>query len=313
MENIINALHQQNAILVAHHFTEPALHKIATASGGTVADSLAIAKYCKDSDSKIIYVAGTRFMAESIKLACPDKITYLIDNQSTCSLVENCPEDGFNKFIEQHPDRTVVVYINTSLPVKAQADYIVTSSQAPEVVRELHAQGKKILWAPDKHMANYIRKQVPGVDLVSWDAACVVHDNLKVSGFRQLKAALPKAAVLAHPEAPMAILEDADFVGSTSEMITAAETMPQDTFIVATERGLVQRLTYLLPNKKFVETPSYGIGPECKSCAECPWMAMNTVAKLEKLVNNPVDPVTIPANVAEATSRLMQTTLTQQA
>ncbi|WP_370233303.1 quinolinate synthase NadA, partial [Alloalcanivorax venustensis] len=195
-----------------------------------------------------------------------------------------CPEDEFAAFCDQHPDRTVVVYANTSAAVKARADWVVTSSIAVELIEYLDQRNEKILWAPDKHLGNYVRSKT-GADVLCWDGACIVHEEFKAQGLEDLKAAYPGSAVLVHPESPASVVEMADVVGSTSQLIKAAQDMDNQTFIVATDKGIFYKMQQLAPHKTFVEAPTAGSGAACRSCAHCPWMAMNglenTLAVLE--------------------------------
>ena len=172
-----------------------------------------------------------------------------------------------------------MVYANTSAAVKARADWVVTSSIALDVVDFLDAEGEKIIWAPDKHLGSYIQKHT-GADMLLWDSACIVHDEFKAKGIHDLKAVYPEAAVLAHPESPESVLALADKVGSTTQIIRAAEQLPHEKFIVATDQGIFYKLSQLVPDKQFLIAPTGGAGAGCKSCANCPWMAMNNLDNL---------------------------------
>jgi quinolinate synthase len=192
-----------------------------------------------------------------------------------------CPPDKFAEFCDQHPDRTVVVYANTSAAVKARADWVVTSSMALELVDHLDAKGEKILWAPDKHLGGYIARET-GADMLLWLGACVVHDEFKAKALNDMKALHPDAAILVHPESPENIVAMADAVGSTSQLIKASQELPNDTFIVATDKGIFYKMQQLQPNKTFIEAPTAGNGATCRSCAHCPWMAMNGLKAIEQ-------------------------------
>jgi quinolinate synthase len=173
----------------------------------------------------------------------------------------------------------VVVYANTSAAVKARADWVVTSSIALAVVEHLDAKGEKILWAPDRHLGDYVRR-ARGADMLLWDGACIVHEEFKAKGVLDLKQAYPDAAVLVHPESPAAVVDLADRVGSTSQIIEAARTMPNRQFIVATDQGIFYKLQQQVPDKEFIIAPTAGSGATCRSCAHCPWMAMNALDNL---------------------------------
>ncbi len=196
-----------------------------------------------------------------------------------CSLDIGCPPDEFEAFCKANPDRTVVVYANTSARVKAMSDWVVTSSVALPIVEMLDARGEKILWAPDKHLGHYIQTQT-GADMLLWSGACVVHEEFKSKALFDLKAVYPEAGVLVHPESPAAVISIADAVGSTSQIIKAAQELPHDTFIVATDRGIFHKLRQRNPGKRFIEAPTAGEGATCRSCAHCPWMAMNELSTL---------------------------------
>ncbi|WP_272978167.1 quinolinate synthase NadA, partial [Idiomarina baltica] len=205
--------------------------------------------------------------------------------KAECSLDLGCPPDKFAEFCDQHPDRTVVVYANTSAAVKARADWVVTSSMALELVEHLDSQGEKILWGPDRHLGSYIQKQT-GADMVMWQGACVVHDEFKAKALRDMKKLHPEAAILVHPESPQNIVEMADAVGSTSQLIKASQTLPNETFIVATDRGIFYKMQQLQPNKTFLEAPTAGNGATCRSCAHCPWMAMNGLVAIAEALEH---------------------------
>jgi quinolinate synthase len=200
---------------------------------------------------------------------------------ATCSLDEGCPADAFSAFCDQHPDRTVVVYANTSAEVKARADWVVTSSIALPVVKHLHEQGEKVLWAPDRHLGHYVAR-VSGADMLLWQGACVVHEEFKGFALHRLRRLHPDAAVLVHPESPDEVVEQADVVGSTTQLIDAVTNMPNPEFIVATDEGIFWKMHQMAPEKKLIAAPTAGVGATCESCANCPWMAMNALQNLER-------------------------------
>ncbi len=267
-------LHEKNAVLVAHYYTDPVIQALAEQTGGCVSDSLEMARFGANSAATTLLVAGVKFMGETAKILSPEKMVLMPTLEATCSLDIGCPIETFDAFCNQHPERTVVVYANTSAAVKARADWVVTSSIAVDVVEHLMDKGEKILWAPDKHLGAYVQKQT-GADMLMWDGSCIVHEEFKVKGLQDMKAVFPDAAVLAHPESPQPVLALADFVGSTSQIIKAAETLPNPQFIVATDQGIFYKLQQKVPNKEFIIAPTGGAGATCRSCANCPWMAMN--------------------------------------
>lgn len=279
-------LKEKNAVLVAHYYTDPEIQALAEETGGCVADSLEMARFGKDHPAETLIVAGVRFMGETAKVLTPEKNVIMPTLEATCSLDLGCPIDEFNAFCDQHPDRTVVVYANTSTAVKARADWIVTSSCALEIVEHLDELGEKIIWGPDRHLGAYIEKQT-GADMLMWQGACIVHDEFKTKALVDMKALHPDAAILVHPESPAEIIELADSVGSTSQLIKAAQALPNKKFIVATDRGIFYKMQQLCPDKEFFEAPTAGEGATCKSCAHCPWMAMNGLKEIEQALLSP--------------------------
>ncbi|HEV8077191.1 MAG TPA: quinolinate synthase NadA, partial [Marinobacter sp.] len=270
------------AALVAHYYTDPVVQALAEETGGCVADSLEMARFGKEHSARTLVVAGVKFMGETAKILTPEKRVLMPTLEATCSLDIGCPADEFSAFCDQHPERTVVVYANTSAAVKARADWVVTSSIALNVVKHLDQQGKKILWAPDKHLGAYVQKQT-GADMLLWDGACIVHEEFKARGIEDLKTLYPDAAVLVHPESPAAVVDMADVVGSTSQLIKAAETLPNREFIVATDQGIFYKMQQRCPDKIFHIAPTAGSGATCRSCANCPWMAMNELEALARV------------------------------
>jgi quinolinate synthase len=196
------------------------------------------------------------------------------DPHAECSLDLSCPADAFSQFCDAHPDRIAVVYANTSAAVKARADWVVTSSIAVKVAAHLHAQGKKLIWAPDRYLGDYVQ-QTTGADMLLWQGSCVVHEKFKADGIRALKAQYPDVAVLVHPESPASVIALADVVGSTTQLIRAAAELPQQTLIIATDNGIFHKMQLAAPSKTLLEAPTGGVGATCVSCAHCPWMAMN--------------------------------------
>ncbi|CUA83703.1 quinolinate synthase NadA [Pseudidiomarina woesei] len=278
-------LREKNAVLVAHYYTDPEIQALAEATGGCVADSLEMARFGAKHEAETLIVAGVKFMGETAKILTPNKRVLMPTLEATCSLDLGCPIEEFSKFCDEHPDRTVVVYANTSAAVKARADWVVTSSIALEVVDHLDANGEKILWGPDKHLGAYIQKQT-GADMIMWQGACIVHDEFKTKALEDLKNVYPEAAVLVHPESPQSVVDMADAVGSTSQLIKASQEMPNDTFIVATDRGIFYKMQQLSPNKHFIEAPTAGNGATCRSCAHCPWMAMNGLVAIAEALEH---------------------------
>ena len=285
IENSIkDALKQNNATLVAHYYVSSDLQTLAEESGGIVSDSLEMARFGQNSDADTIIVAGVKFMGETAKILSPEKRVLVLDTEANCSLDLSCPIDEFSKFCDQNSDHVVVVYANTSAEVKARADWVVTSGSALKVVQKLHDEGKKVLWAPDKHLGNYVQSMT-GVEMLMWDGACIVHEEFKAEGLKRLMEIHPEAGVLVHPESPKEVIALADIVGSTTQLINAAATRPENTFIVATDNGIFHKMKEVAPHKKFIEAPTMGEGADCESCAHCGWMAMNNLEKCLDTLN----------------------------
>ena len=278
-DRIRRLLKEREAVLVAHYYVDADLQDLAEETGGCVSDSLEMARFGRDHPAKTLVVAGVRFMGETAKILSPEKTILMPDLDATCSLDLGCPADEFAAFCDQHPDRTVVVYANTSAAVKARADWMVTSSIGLDIVKYLHDQGKKILWAPDRHLGSYIQKQT-GADMLLWQGSCLVHDEFKGIELDLLRAEYPHAKVLVHPESPANVVAQADVVGSTTQLINAAQTMDATHFIVATDNGILHKMRMAAPGKILIEAPTAGNSATCKSCAHCPWMAMNGLRNL---------------------------------
>ena len=299
IENSIKqALKDNNATLVAHYYVSADIQTLAEETGGIVSDSLEMARFGQNSDADTIIVAGVKFMGETAKILSPEKRVLVIDDQATCSLDLSCPIKDFSAFCDQNPDHVVVVYANTSAEVKARADWVVTSGSALKVVKQLHNEGKKVLWAPDKHLGHYVQSKT-GVEMLIWDGACVVHEEFKAEGLERLIQIHPDAGVLVHPESPKEVIALADVVGSTTQLIDAAASRPENTFIVATDNGIFHKMREVAPNKKFIEAPTMGEGADCESCAHCGWMAMNSLEKCLDTLNTGKNEIHINSQIIE--------------
>ena len=297
-DKIRRLLQEKNAVMVSHYYVHPDLQDLAEETGGIVSDSLEMARFGRDHAAQTLVVSGVRFMGETAKILSPEKTILMPDLDANCSLDLGCPIDDFAAFCDQHPDRTVVVYANTSAAVKARSDWLVTSSCALEIVSALKDKGHKILWAPDKHLGGYIQRET-GADMLMWQGSCIVHDEFKSAELAALMAEHPGAKVLVHPESPADVVALADAVGSTSAILNAAKTMDAKEFIVATDNGMMHKLRTLNPGKTFIEAPTAGNSATCKSCAHCPWMAMNSLAGVARVLESGlneihVDPELIP-------------------
>jgi quinolinate synthase len=306
---IAELLTARDAVLVAHYYTDGDIQELAEETGGCVSDSLEMARFGQQHPASTLVVAGVRFMGETAKILNPEKRVLMPTLEATCSLDLGCPADEFAAFCDQYPDRTVVVYANTSAAVKARADWVVTSSIALDVVEYLDDRGEKILWAPDKHLGRYIRDQT-GADMLLWEGSCVVHDEFRADALAELKEKHPEAAILVHPESPEAVVDMADRVGSTSQLIKAATELPNETLIVATDRGIFHKMAEAAPGKTLIEAPTGGRSATCVSCAHCPWMAMNGLVSARDALKHPegheitVDPA-IRVKAVESIQRML--------
>ena len=290
-------LKREDAVLVAHYYTDPELQSLADETGGYVSDSLDMARFGHEHPAQTLIVAGVRFMGETAKILNPEKRVLMPDLRAECSLDLGCPADQFSAFCDLHPDRTVVVYANTSAAVKARADWMVTSGSALDVVRHLMREGRKIIWAPDKYLGNYIREQ-SGADMLLWNSACIVHEEFKGRELTELRALHPDAKVLVHPESPPSVIAQADVVGSTTGLIKAVKTLPAQKFIVATDKGIFYKMQQAAPDKILIEAPTAGDSATCRSCAHCPWMAMNGLRKLAAALRDGTNEIKVPAEIA---------------
>jgi quinolinate synthase len=296
---------EKNAVIIAHYYTDPLIQALAEETGGKVADSLEMARFGNSHSAQTLVVAGVKFMGETAKILTPDKLVLMPTLDATCSLDVGCPADEFAAFCDQHPDRAVVVYANTSAAVKARADWVVTSSIALQVVDYLDSQGEKILWAPDKYLGAYVQKQT-GADLLMWDGSCIVHEEFKAKGILDLKKVHPHAAVLVHPESPESVVDIADVVGSTSQLIEAARQLPQQEMIVATDQGIFYKMQQAVPDKTLLVAPTGGSGATCRSCANCPWMGMNSLENLLQCLQQGSNAIEVDSEVSLLAKRSLE-------
>jgi quinolinate synthase len=301
-------LQEQDAVLIAHYYVDAEIQRLAEETGGHVSDSLDMARFGYEHRATTLVVAGVRFMGETAKILSPEKRVLMPVLEAECSLDLSCPADQFTAFCDANPGRVVVVYSNTSAAVKARADYVVTSSIAVKLAAHLHKQGKKILWAPDKHLGGYIQS-VTGADMLLWPGSCVVHDAFKAEALAKLKQEHPDAGVLVHPESPAAVIALADAVGSTSQLIAAVKTLPHKKFIVATDSGIFYKMQQAAPGKVLLEAPTEGQGATCKSCAHCPWMAMDNLQTVAHVLETGANEVHIDEAIRKkalrATERML--------
>lgn len=296
-ERIKKLLSEQNAVLVAHYYTDGVLQDLAEETGGCVADSLEMARFGAEHSAQTLVVAGVRFMGETSKILNIEKRVLVPDLGATCSLDEGCPYEMFASFCDQHPDYTVVVYANTSAQVKARSDWVVTSGIALPIIKYLSGKGEKILWAPDKHLGGYVQKMT-GADMIFWPGSCVVHEEFRAVALARLAKLHPGAAILVHPESPEAVINQAAVVGSTTALINAVTTLPNKEFIVATDKGIFNKMRQLAPEKTLIEAPTVGEGATCQSCASCPWMGMNSLQNVAELLETGRNEIRISPELA---------------
>jgi quinolinate synthase len=276
---------EKNAVILAHYYQDEEIQDIADFVG----DSLELARKAIETEADIIVFAGVSFMAETAKILNPDKKVVLPDLTAGCSLADNCLAEDFGKFKERYPDHKVVTYINTSAEIKAMSDYVCTSSNAVKVINSIPAD-QKILFAPDKNLGAYLNKQT-GRNMVLWDGACIVHEAFSLEKLIELHLEYPEAKIVAHPESEDPILKVAHSIGSTSQMMNYIINSPSDTFIVATEVGILHQLKKKIPNKTLIPAPSHE--DNTCACSECAFMKVNTIEKLYLCLRDELPEITI--------------------
>lgn len=281
---------EKNAVILAHYYTDGVLQDIADFVG----DSLALAQKAAKTDANLIVMCGVHFMGETCKVLCPDKKVLVPDMNAGCSLADSCPADEFAKFVKQHPDHTVISYVNTTAAVKAVTDVVVTSSNARQIVDSL-PKDENIIFGPDKNLGGYINS-ITGREMVLWNGACHVHERFSVEKILELKEQYPNAKVLVHPECKGPVAKLADVVGSTAALLKYAVTQPENEFIVATESGILHEMQKSCPEKKFIPAP-----PNDSTCAcnECSYMKLNTLEKLYNTLKYEWPEIDVDARVAK--------------
>ncbi|MCO5274436.1 MAG: quinolinate synthase NadA [Flavobacteriales bacterium] len=272
VEDIHRLKKERNAVILAHYYQQPEIQELADFVG----DSLALAKAADKTGADTILFCGVHFMAETAKILNPARKVLLPDLNAGCSLADSAPPEKFRAFLEQHPDHVVVSYINCSAEVKAMSDIICTSSNAVRVVQSIPAD-RKVIFAPDKHLGAYVQR-VTGRELVLWDGVCEVHVDISIDKLKFLMGKHPDAKLIAHPECPQHILDEADHVGSTSSLLNFVKTDPGTKFIVATEGGILHKMREAVPDKTLIAAPANAEN-SC-ACAECPYMKLNTLEKM---------------------------------
>jgi quinolinate synthase len=262
---------ERNAVILAHYYQKPEIQDLADFVG----DSLELSKKAADTNADVIAFCGVKFMADTAKILSPQKIVVLPDLDAGCSLEDSCPPDKFKAFREAHPDHIALTYINCSTEVKALSDIIVTSSSAETILSQI-PESQKIIFGPDRHLGGYLSRKF-NREMLLWPGVCIVHEAFSETELLKLKAQYPGAPIAAHPECPPAIIDHADYVGSTSGILDFAKTFLGDTLIVATEPHIIHQMEKALPDKRFIGAP--GADGNC-NCNICPYMALNTLEKL---------------------------------
>jgi quinolinate synthase len=285
-----------NAVILAHYYQDPDIQDIADYIG----DSLELSRKAANTDADVIVFAGVHFMAETAKILNPDKLVLLPDLNAGCSLADSCPPDAFAAFKAKHPGHLVVSYINCSAAVKAMSDIICTSSNAVKIIRQI-PEDQPIIFGPDRNLGRYVMEQ-SGRDMVLWQGACIVHENFSEKKIVQLKIEYPEAEVIAHPECEPPVLRHADYIGSTSALLKYAQASSSQTFIVATEPGIIHQMQQREPNKRFIPAPPMN---NC-ACNECPYMRLNTLEKLYLAMKNRTPEITLSEDIQEAALQPIQ-------
>lgn len=296
-EEILRLKRERNAIIMAHYYQREEIQQLADHIG----DSLALAQLAAKTDAPVIVLCGVHFMGETAKILSPDKTVIVPDLSAGCSLADSCPADEFEKFVKEHPDHTVISYVNTSAAVKAVTDVVVTSGNAKEIVGSL-PQDEKIIFGPDRNLGNYINS-ITGREMLLWDGACHVHEKFSVAAIVDLKREHPEAKVLVHPECPKPVRIMADKVGSTAALLKYSVESESKEFIVCTESGILIEMQRLCPDKTFIPAP-----PEDGTCAcnECEYMKLITLEKLYNSLKFMAPEITVDPEIAERAVKPIQ-------
>lgn len=286
---ILRLKKEKNAVILAHYYQEPAIQEVADFVG----DSLGLSQKAAATDADIIVFAGVHFMAETAKILNPDKRVLLPDLDASCSLAESCPPHLFKEFVDAHPDHTVITYINCSAEVKALSDIICTSANAEAIVASVPLE-TPIIFAPDKNLGAYIMEK-SGREMLLWDGVCIVHEAFAMDKILKLHKDYPEAEFIAHPESNPEILKIAAYVGSTTGMINHVKTNESETFIVATEAGILYKMQQEVPGKTLIPAPAKE--DNTCACSECAFMKMNTMEKLYLCLLNETPEVDVPEQI----------------
>ncbi|MGK7945770.1 MAG: quinolinate synthase NadA [Microcystaceae cyanobacterium] len=285
-----------NAVILAHYYQDPDIQDIADYIG----DSLGLSQQAAQTQADVIVFAGVHFMAETAKILNPDKLVLLPDLDAGCSLADSCPPQEFAAFKAQYPDHLVISYINCTAEIKAMSDIICTSSNAVRIVEQI-PRDQPIIFAPDRNLGRYVMEQT-GRELVLWQGSCIVHETFSERQIVQLKVNHPNAEILAHPECETNVLNHADYIGSTTALLKYSRQSNSDTFIVATEPGIIHQMEKDTPQKCFIPAPSVN---NC-NCNECPYMRLNTLEKLYLAMENKTPEINLPLNIQQAALKPIQ-------
>lgn len=272
IEEINRLKKEKNAVILAHYYQQEDIQDIADFIG----DSLGLSQEATATDADVIIFAGVHFMGETAKILNPDKVVIIPDLNAGCSLADSAPTDKFKEFLDAHPGHTVVSYINCSAEIKALSDIICTSSNAIKIVESL-PKDAKIIFAPDINLGRYVAKKT-GRDLVLWDGSCEVHVEISAAKLQLLLGKYPNAKLIAHPECQQDVLDEADFIGSTTALLKFVQDDPATEFIVATEVGIIHKMKQAVPNKTLIPAPA--VTNNTCACSECPYMKLNTLEKI---------------------------------
>lgn len=285
---------EKNALILGHYYQSGEIQDIADFVG----DSLALAQWAAKTDADIIVMCGVHFMGETAKILCPDKKVLVPDLNAGCSLADSCPADEFAKFVKEHPDHTVISYVNTTAAVKAVTDVVVTSTNAKQIVESFPAD-EKIIFGPDRNLGNYINS-ITGRDMLLWDGACHVHEQFSLEKILELKKQYPDAEVITHPECKQPVVQVSDFVGSTAALLKHTVKSDKKQFIVATESGVIHEMRKQSPDKEFIPAP-----PNDSTCAcnECNFMRLNTMEKLYNCLKYELPEIFVDEQVQEKAIR----------
>lgn len=288
IEKINQLRREKNAIIMAHYYQDGAIQDIADMIG----DSLALAQWATKTTADILVVCGVHFMGETAKILSPHKKVLVPDMSAGCSLADSCKAEDFETFIKKHPDHTVISYVNTTAAVKALTDVVVTSTNARKIVEQF-PQDAKLIFGPDRNLGDYINK-ISGRNMILWDGACHVHEQFSVEELVSLKKQYPDAKVLAHPECKNIVLMLADFVGSTQALLNYAKGSDSNTFLIATESGIIHEMKKRNPLKHFIPIPP--IDSTC-GCNNCEYMKLNTLEKIYNCLKNETPEILIEESI----------------